>query len=150
MLEFSPVSHIDTSGLHILEDMHQTYQGRGIQLCICNPGVSVMERLVLSGLADSIGREHIFSSIDDCVHQCLDAMDVFECSMQGDPPEADESLGSNEDGNELLEPRDVEAGVETSLGVVFGSDEVVSEIGKEIDNEINAKVTFSSLGTGQL
>ena len=151
VLEFSPVSHIDTSALHILEDMHKTYQGRGIQLCICNPGVSVMERLVLSGLADAIGRDFIFSSIHDCVNTCLDNMDTVECSMQGDPHEADESLASNED---LAEPsRDIESGAESSVGLVFTSDEVVAEIGHEVVNDGStntAKVTFSSIGTGQL
>lgn len=154
VLEFSPVSHIDTSALHILDDILKTYQSRGITMCICNPGVVVMERLVLSGLADSIGRDNIYTSINDCVNACLDQMDNHECSQRGDPPEPGESLMTNEDLNEYTpQPKDIEAGAGKSVALVMGEDDVVEEVGQELVNDetnTGAKVTFSSLGTGQL
>lgn len=151
VLEFSPVSHIDTSALHILEDMNKTFRGRGIQVCICNPSVTVMEKLVLSGLVDSLGREHIFTSIHDCVSWCLDEMDNVECSQHEDPPEVEGSIASNET-SQLPPAKDVEAGAGSSVGLVFASEDVEAEIREEIENSKidDTKVTFQSIGTGQL
>jgi sulfate transporter 4 len=154
-LEMSPVSHVDTSALHILEDITKTYRERGIQLCICNPGVRVMERFVLSGLAGEIGRDHFFACIHDCVNWCLDEMDVEESSLFGGNPKADDSLnGESSNG-------DVEAGMAPNNppsfggGVVFAPEDVEQELREEMENKSNtvprnAKVSFASLGTGQL
>ena len=79
VLELNPVSHIDTSALHTLHEMNSTFQKEsGIQLCLSNPNPRVMQRLVQSGLADEIGRDHIFVSLHDAVHYCLDHMDTVE------------------------------------------------------------------------
>jgi sulfate transporter 4 len=75
ILELSPVSYIDTSALHILEDMIKRYKERGIQIILTNPSVNVMEVLVTSKLADEVGRDHMFVSIHDAVKWCLDHMD---------------------------------------------------------------------------
>ncbi|CAB9501297.1 Sulfate transporter 4.1, chloroplastic [Seminavis robusta] len=161
VLEFSPVSHIDTSALHILEDIYTTYRDRGIQLCICNPGVTVMEKLVLSGLADSIGRRHIFTSLHDCVNWCLDEMDNVESSVHGfTPDDVEESLATNDDidddnnpppTNEQQEESDSKGG--SAVGMVFAADDIEAEIKEQIEidsEEKGVKVTFASLGTGQL
>lgn len=76
IIELTPVSHIDTSALHILEDMLVNYSSRGQQLCFSNPSLRVMQRLVTSGFADRAGREHFFSCSHDAVNWCLDQMDV--------------------------------------------------------------------------
>lgn len=79
ILEMSPVSHVDTSALHILAEMNANYKKtRHIQLCLANPNRAVMHRLVLSGLADEIGRDHIFVSLHDAVEHCLLEMDQSE------------------------------------------------------------------------
>ena len=75
ILELSPVSHVDTSALHILQDMCNTYKGRGIQLCFCNPSAQVMERFLVSGLAEEVGRDHFFVAVQDAVTFCLNQMD---------------------------------------------------------------------------
>lgn len=164
VLEFSPVSHIDTSALHVFMDLTKTYEARNIQLCICNPGVSVMERLCLSGLADAIGRDHIFTSIHDCVNWCLDEMDTVECSQHGDPPVPEDSLDSIEDDKNLSVTRDVEAGgddknlppagdVESgapaAIGLVFASNDVEAEIRQTMDDDGSNKVCFQSIATGK-
>ena len=96
ILELSPVSHIDTSALHVLQDMNKTYQkNQQIQLCLANPNPRVMHRLVVSGLADDIGREHIFVSLHDAVYHCLQEMDAVE----------QRSLSSQE---ALLPPADID------------------------------------------
>lgn len=79
--ELSPVPHMDTSALHILHDMCQTYKERGIQLCFSNPTVPVMERFVASGLVEDVGREHIFVTTHDAVSWCLSHMDALAVSV---------------------------------------------------------------------
>jgi sulfate transporter 4 len=77
--ELNPVSHIDTSGLHTLQEMCATFKkDMDVQLCLTNPNPRVMRRLVGSGLADEIGRDHIFVSLHDAVQYCLGNMDVKE------------------------------------------------------------------------
>ncbi len=84
ILEMSPVSHVDTSALHILSDMNATYKSTlQMQLCLANPNRAVMHRLVLSGLAEEIGRDHIFVSIQDAVEHCLSEMDEMEMQCPG-------------------------------------------------------------------
>jgi len=80
VIELSPVSHIDSSGLHILHDMVRNYKDRGIELCLCNPNLEVMERLKSSGLADTIGREHIFVQLHDALTWCLQQLDEVAVS----------------------------------------------------------------------
>ena len=81
VLEMSPVSHVDTSALHILEDMYETYLARGQQLCFVNPNLKVMQRMVDSAFADKVGREHIFVSLHDAVNWCLQEMDSEAVSI---------------------------------------------------------------------
>lgn len=74
-LDLSPMSHIDTTAIHVLEDMYLTQKHLDVQLCLCNPGIHVTKRLVRSGLVHLIGRQHIFSSAIDAVQWCLNDMD---------------------------------------------------------------------------
>ena len=71
IVDMSPVSYVDASALHILEDMRQDYETRGITFCLCNPSQAVMHRLVLAELADKIGHENIFVSTHDAVREAL-------------------------------------------------------------------------------
>lgn len=75
ILDMSPVSHVDTTALHMLEDMYTTQQRLGVKLCFCDPSISVMKRLTACGLADRVGRECIFSSVVDAVAWCLHDID---------------------------------------------------------------------------
>ena len=79
ILELSPVSHIDTSALHMLQDMRSMLKDeKGIQLCLANPNPRVMMKLVKSGFMEELGKDHIFVSLHDAVHHCLDHMDAKE------------------------------------------------------------------------
>jgi sulfate transporter 4 len=78
ILELSPVSHIDSSALHILNDIIDTYKLRNIELCFSNPSVRVMERLLLGGLVEKVGRDHIFVTAHDAVNYCLHELDIAE------------------------------------------------------------------------
>jgi sulfate transporter 4 len=81
VMEMSPVSHIDTSALHILEDMYETYLARGQQMCFVNPNMKVMHRMVDSGFSEIVGREHFFVSLHDAVSWCLHEMDTEAVSV---------------------------------------------------------------------
>ena len=81
VLEMSPVSHVDTSALHILEDMYETYLARGQQMCFANPNLKVMQRMVDSGFAEIVGDEHFFVSLHDAVSWCLNELDTEAVSI---------------------------------------------------------------------
>ena len=79
IMDLAPVGHMDTSALHTLHEMSSTFRkNHDIQLCLANPNPRVMHRLVTSGLADEIGRSHIFVSLHDAVDDCLNQMDRHE------------------------------------------------------------------------
>jgi len=82
IIEFSAVSHVDTSALHTLHEMHKTYAKNDIKVCYSNPNTSVMLRFLSSGLVDEIGREHIFVSTHDAVDFCLNEMDSDELALR--------------------------------------------------------------------
>lgn len=78
IVDFSPVSHIDSSAIHILNDMNKNYKNKKVQLCICNPSKGVMAKLVSSGLTESIGEDYIFVSMHDAVNACLNELSKAE------------------------------------------------------------------------
>ncbi|KAG5016027.1 hypothetical protein AAZX31_08G178400 [Glycine max] len=67
IVEMSPVTDIDTSGIHAFEELYKTLQKRKIQLILANPGPIVMEKLHASKLADLIGEDKIFLTVADAV-----------------------------------------------------------------------------------
>jgi len=75
IIDLSPMSHIDTTALHVVEDMYKTQLKEGVQICFCNPGIKVVERFVVSGFIDLVGREHFFSATIDAVQYCLNDME---------------------------------------------------------------------------
>jgi len=75
IVDLSPVSHIDTSAMHILEDLNNNYVNRGIQLCLCNPNKIVMDYLRLSGLAEKIGSRYFFVRMHDAVLACMQELE---------------------------------------------------------------------------
>ncbi|KAL6501236.1 Solute carrier 26 [Orobanche hederae] len=67
IVEMSPVTDIDTSGIHALEDLHKSLQKRDIQLVLANPGQVVLDKLHASGFDDVIGEDKIFLTVGDAV-----------------------------------------------------------------------------------
>lgn len=100
ILELSPVSHVDTSALHILHDMIGNYKERGIQLCFANPSAGVMEKFISSGFAEEAGRDHIFVAIQDAVNWCLTQMDTVASSVYDNATASRDSDGEGGDGKE--------------------------------------------------
>jgi len=67
IIEMSPVTDIDTSGIHALEELYRTLQKREIQLVLANPGQVVIDKLYASSFANLIGEDKIFLTVADAV-----------------------------------------------------------------------------------
>lgn len=67
IVEMSPVTDIDTSGIHSLEDLFKSLQKRNVELVLANPGTLVIGKLHASGFTDLIGEDKIFLTVADAV-----------------------------------------------------------------------------------
>ncbi|RDX88869.1 High affinity sulfate transporter 2, partial [Mucuna pruriens] len=67
IVEMSPVTDIDTSGIHAFEELYKSLQKREVQLILANPGPIVIEKLHASKLTDLIGEDKIFLTVADAV-----------------------------------------------------------------------------------
>ncbi|KAL7116584.1 hypothetical protein ACP275_03G013300 [Erythranthe tilingii] len=67
IVEMSPVTDIDTSGIHALEELEKGLQKRSVQLVLANPGPIVMDKLHASKLTNVIGEDKIFLTVADAV-----------------------------------------------------------------------------------
>ncbi|XP_019439834.1 PREDICTED: high affinity sulfate transporter 2-like isoform X2 [Lupinus angustifolius] len=67
IVEMSPVTDIDTSGIHAFQELYKSLQKREVQLVLANPGPTVMEKLHASNLTELIGEHKIFLSVTDAV-----------------------------------------------------------------------------------
>ncbi|PKA49084.1 Sulfate transporter 1.3 [Apostasia shenzhenica] len=70
IVEMSPVTDIDTTGIHAFEELYKSLQKRDIQLVIANPGPVVMEKLQASSFTEMIGHEKIFLTVGEAVMSC--------------------------------------------------------------------------------
>ncbi|XP_077212669.1 sulfate transporter 1.2-like isoform X2 [Tasmannia lanceolata] len=70
IVEMSPVIDIDTSGIHVLEELHRSLQKRDVQLVLANPGQVVIDKLYASKFTDMIGQDKIFLTVADAVMTC--------------------------------------------------------------------------------
>ncbi|XP_076940400.1 sulfate transporter 1.3-like [Bidens hawaiensis] len=70
IVELSPVTDIDTSGIHAFEELHRSLQKRDVQLVLANPGQQVLDKLYAVGFPDLIGENKIFLTVADAVHTC--------------------------------------------------------------------------------
>ncbi|KAL8061017.1 hypothetical protein ABFX02_02G061700 [Erythranthe guttata] len=67
IVELSPVTDIDTSGIHALEDLYKSLQKREIQLVVANPGQVVLDKLHSSGFVKTVGEDAVFMTVGDAV-----------------------------------------------------------------------------------
>lgn len=70
IVEMSPVTDIDTSGIHALEELLSSLQKRDVKLVLANPGRVVIDKLHASGFANLIGDDKIFLTVADAVLTC--------------------------------------------------------------------------------
>ncbi|GMY39129.1 high affinity sulfate transporter 2-like [Fagus crenata] len=71
VVEMSPVTDIDTSGIHSFKELIKTLQHRDVKLVLANPGPIVSEKLHASKLEDDIGEDKIFLSVADAIQTLL-------------------------------------------------------------------------------
>ncbi|KAG1334536.1 sulfate transporter 1.3-like [Cocos nucifera] len=70
IVEMSPVTDIDTSGIHALEELHNSLQKRNVQLVLANPGPVVIDKLRLAKFTELIGDDKIFLTVGEAVMTC--------------------------------------------------------------------------------
>ncbi|XP_019174951.1 PREDICTED: sulfate transporter 1.2-like isoform X1 [Ipomoea nil] len=70
ILEMSPVTDIDTSGIHALEELYHSLQSSNVQLVLANPGKVLLDKLHASKFANLIGEDKIFLRVADAVQAC--------------------------------------------------------------------------------
>ncbi|XP_020586744.1 sulfate transporter 1.2-like [Phalaenopsis equestris] len=70
IVEMSPVTDIDTSGIHALEELYKNLNKREIQLLLANPGPVVMGKLQASMFRELIGHDKIFLTVGEAVRSC--------------------------------------------------------------------------------
>ncbi|KAM7459897.1 hypothetical protein LguiA_036123 [Lonicera macranthoides] len=75
IVEMSPVTDIDTSGIHALEELYRSLQKRDIQLIIANPGQAVIDKLHAAEFMQLIGEDNIFLTVADAVLTCAPKME---------------------------------------------------------------------------
>jgi len=101
ILDLSPNGNMDTTALRSLQELVDDYIGRGVQLCLCNPGTDVMEVLVSSGFADKVGYDNIFVSEHQAVSVCLERLgDQKLKEIVDSPTPLDNSFDNSPSGEE--------------------------------------------------
>ncbi|GER47904.1 sulfate transporter [Striga asiatica] len=70
IVEMSPVTDIDTSGIHALEELYKSLQKKSVQLVLANPGPVVIDKLYTSELTNLIGEDKIFLTVADAIQSC--------------------------------------------------------------------------------
>ncbi|XP_061365348.1 sulfate transporter 1.3-like isoform X1 [Gastrolobium bilobum] len=70
IVEMSPVTDIDTSGIQAFEELHRSLTKRSVELVLANPGPAVIDKLYTSNFANSIGEDKIFLTVAEAVAYC--------------------------------------------------------------------------------
>jgi sulfate transporter 4 len=83
IIEMSPVTYIDSTGIHAIKEIYYAYKSRNVQMALCNPSPRVMATLARAGIPDLIGLSWYFVRVHDAVQVCLS-------HLQGDHPAGDE------------------------------------------------------------
>ncbi|CAK9858862.1 unnamed protein product [Sphagnum jensenii] len=70
IIEMSPVTYIDSTGIHAIKEIYQEYKARNIQIALCNPNHKVMVTLARAGIPQLIGESWYFVRVHDAVQVC--------------------------------------------------------------------------------
>ncbi|GMI83782.1 sulfate transporter 1;3 [Hibiscus trionum] len=79
IVEMSPVTDIDTSGIHGMEELLRSLEKRDVKislLVLANPGPIVVDKLHASKFHEMIGEDRIFLTVEDAVRTCAPKMDL--------------------------------------------------------------------------
>eukprot|EP00249_Psilotum_nudum_P023890 c29018_g2_i2 orf=213-734(+) len=70
ILELSPVTGIDSTGVLMFQDLHRSMKSRNIQLALANPGRVIIQKLEAGGFMESLGREWLFINVGEAIAKC--------------------------------------------------------------------------------
>lgn len=70
IIEMSPVTDIDTTGIHALKNLHGMFLKKHVQLAFANPGSGVIQKLNNAGLVDLLGQQWFFLTVGEAVQVC--------------------------------------------------------------------------------
>eukprot|EP00238_Polyblepharides_amylifera_P009559 CAMPEP_0196574908 /NCGR_PEP_ID=MMETSP1081-20130531/4511_1 /TAXON_ID=36882 /ORGANISM="Pyramimonas amylifera, Strain CCMP720" /LENGTH=414 /DNA_ID=CAMNT_0041893053 /DNA_START=1 /DNA_END=1245 /DNA_ORIENTATION=+ len=85
ILEMSPITSIDATGLHALRTIVAEYNQRGIHLALANPHRRVLEQLEKVDFLSLVGREYLFLRVQDAVAACVLHMEEEEEALNTQP-----------------------------------------------------------------
>ncbi|PSC73493.1 sulfate transporter -like [Micractinium conductrix] len=74
ILNLSPVTEIDVSGVHLLESLVEELHVGGVQLALANPSGQLLRLLRRAGLLDRLGVDNIFDNMHEAVQHARLAM----------------------------------------------------------------------------
>ncbi|THU60901.1 hypothetical protein C4D60_Mb07t17610 [Musa balbisiana] len=70
IVEMSPVTDIDTSGVHAFEELYRSLRKHEVQLVLANPGPVVIEKLYSAKFPELIGHDKVFLTVAEAVMTC--------------------------------------------------------------------------------
>jgi hypothetical protein len=71
VLEMTSVISIDSTAVHVIEDIVNDFRARGVQVAFAMVGNRVEKTLRKAGLKKVIGQQWFFPTVNDAVHYCL-------------------------------------------------------------------------------
>ncbi|XP_047952028.1 probable sulfate transporter 3.5 [Salvia hispanica] len=70
LLDLGGVTAIDHTGVEAVLEVRKTLENKGIKIILVNPRIDVMDKLILMGTVDKIGREAVYLSTEDALNAC--------------------------------------------------------------------------------
>ncbi|XP_064973020.1 sulfate transporter 1.3 isoform X2 [Musa acuminata AAA Group] len=70
IVEMSPVTDIDTSGVHAFEELYRSLRKHEVQLVLANPGPVVIEKLYSAKFPELLGHDKVFLTVAEAVMTC--------------------------------------------------------------------------------
>ncbi|CAM6114429.1 unnamed protein product [Calypogeia fissa] len=67
LVDLTPVQSVDTTSLHVLEELNRGLKKQDLQMAFSNPGSGVIEKFEVGGLVDLVGPEWFFLSVGEAV-----------------------------------------------------------------------------------
>jgi len=96
VMEMTPVMSIDSTALHMLEDLRRDLKERGIQLAFSTVGNRVEDTLERAGLIETMGQgQWIHPSVHSAVTHCMRHRQRHQTSDDADTPVAAGSRGGS-------------------------------------------------------
>lgn len=99
IIEMSPVTYIDSTGIHAIKEIYHEYKSRQIQMALCNPSPRVMETLAKAEIPDLIGESWYFVRVHDAVQVCLSHLQAEHPPEENDSPQVLNRSSHERSGN---------------------------------------------------